>query len=349
MQAAVLSAVWVPILLFWVVLMMVYGRLSFAAALPRAAMTIGSAALYGVIVWQLCSRRPWPQKVRAAFYAGHLLAAALYAIVWTVTVSAIEPLLRGRWLSWHELVSSRLVGGQLVMGVCFYGGIAGITYAIETQRRAQEQERRALQAEAGLVAARLDALRSRLHPHFLFNALHTIAALVRQDPGQAESAVEKLGDMLRYTLLETSMTVPFAREWEFTRRYLEFEQARYGERLTVKSAIDEACHAWSAPAFALQTLVENAVHHSIATRPAGGTIEITARARDEQLHVRVRDDGGDAATSAPDGTHFGLHALRERLNALYGVRAELAIASDPSGFVVSFTLPRLPDEDADDE
>src|SRR5205807_3531633 len=99
---------------------------------------------------------------------------------------------------------------------------------------ARENERRALRAEAGLSAARLDALQHRLHPHFLFNALHTVAALVREDSAQAENAIEKLGDMLRYTLQEDAgNTVPFAEEWDFTRRYLDFEQLRHGERLSV--------------------------------------------------------------------------------------------------------------------
>ena len=101
----------------------------------------------------------------------------------------------------------------------------------------------------------------------------------------------------------------------------------------------------SAPLFALQTLVENAVRHSIALRPSGGKIEITARSDENGLFVLVRDDGGNGL-STQDGSHFGLRALRERLNAVYGAGAQLSIASDPTGFEVSFTLPR---EDPDDE
>jgi two-component system LytT family sensor kinase len=349
LHASALIAAWLPVLSFWVVFSMVYGRVSFAMALRISVMTIGTAAVLGVAVWQFCSRTPWPEKVRAGFYAQHSFVAALYAAAWVVTVYTIDSLVAGKPV-WNVLKSSPVLGWQFVMGLWLYGVIAGISYAIQTQKRAHENERRALSAEAALNAARLDALRSRLHPHFLFNALHTVAALVRQDPGQAENAIEKLGDMLRYTLRETSgETVPFAEEWEFTRRYLEFEQFRYGERLTVATTIDAECGTCSAPSFALQTLVENAVRHSIATRPEGGRIEITARANEKHLHVLVRDDGGNELPPAQNGSRFGLHALRERLSAVYGDRAQLAIESGPVGFAVSFTVPRTRSEDTDDE
>jgi LytS/YehU family sensor histidine kinase len=246
------------------------------------------------------------------------------------------------------LKTSRAITWVLT-GVWLYAAISGISYAIQTQRRARENERRALRAEAGLSAARLDALQHRLHPHFLFNALHPVAALVRQDSAQAENAIEKLGEMLRYTLQEDiGNTVPFAEEWEFTRRYLDFEQLRYGERLRVTTAIDPGCMSCSAPLFAVQTLVENAVRHSIATRPEGGRIEITARTDDESLFVKVRDDGGNGLATQ-DGSHIGLRALRERLNAVYSAGAQLLVESNPAGFEVSLVIPRTRSEDADDE
>src|SRR5207244_9815628 len=166
-----------------------------------------------------------------------------------------------------KVVPRSLLVGWFLEGVWIYAIIAGASYAFQTQRRA-------LAAEKRLAIARLDALRSRLHPHFLFNALHTVGALVRYDPAEAESAVEKLGDMLRYTLRDgESDVVSFAEEWEFTRRYLEFEQLRYGERLRVVSEIDPRSLTCSAPSFALQTLVENSVRHSISRPAAGGREE----------------------------------------------------------------------------
>jgi LytS/YehU family sensor histidine kinase len=105
----------------------------------------------------------------------------------------------------------------------------------------------------------------------------------------------------------------------------------------------------STPSFALQTLVENAVRHSIATRAEGGRIEITARTSETDLHLRVWDDGGIGLPATQNGSHFGLHALRERLQAVYGDAASLKIQSDPAGFEVSFAVPRTGSADADDE
>lgn len=330
--AAVIAAC-IPIFAFWVVLAMVYARMTLAHAMTWAAITQSTAALLGILVWKLSNRTAWPRTMRAAFYAKHFLAATLYAFSWIALVTLIEFALGQR----RSIGSSPLIGWWLLTGLWVYGVIAGVSYSMQSQVRAAR-------AEAALAAARLEALRSRLHPHFLFNALHTVGALVRSDPAQAESAVEKLGDMLRYTLDEPDgETVPFAEEWEFTRKYLEFEQLRYGGRLRLEATIDDECRSCNAPSFALQTLVENAVRHSIDTRPEGGRIEIAARASESRLHVRVRDDGSNGSS---EGTQFGLSALRERLHAVYGDAAQLTVDSAPAGFEVSFTIPR---EAADDE
>ncbi len=340
-------AAWLPGLALWLAFGMASGQVSLLAMLPSAVLTIGMAALLGLAVWQVCIKVPWPEKFRLRFYALHIIVALIYGSAWMIATIAVEPLFTHAQM-WGLLKTPRAVTWVLT-GVWLYAAIAGISYAIQSQQRARENERRALQAEAGLSAARLDALQHRLHPHFLFNALHTVAALVRQDSAQAESAIEKLGDMLRYTLQDNvANTVPFAEEWEFTRRYLDFEQLRYGERLNVVTAIDPGCMVCSAPSFALQTLVENAVRHSIATRPAGGKIEITARTDENNLFVQVRDDGGNGLATQ-NGSHFGLHALRERLDAVYGGKAQLRIESNPASFEVSFVVPRMQSEDADDE
>lgn len=341
-------AAWLPALALWLAFAMSSGQVSLTAAFPRAVLTIGVAAIVGLAVWQFCKKVPWPEKYRVRFYALHIVAGVIYGSVWMVGTIAVEPLLTHTQM-WGVLKTPRAITWVLT-GVWLYAAIAGICYAIQSQWRARENERRALRAEAGLSAARLDALQHRLHPHFLFNALHTVAALVRQDSAQAENAIEKLGDMLRYTLQENiGNTVPFAEEWEFTRRYLDFEQLRYGERLSVVTAIEPGCMSCSAPLFALQTLVENAVHHSIATRPEGGRIKITARADEKSLFVQVRDDGGNGH-STQNGSQFGLRALRERLNAVYGDGAQLLIESAPASFEVSLTVPCVkPREDADDE
>jgi len=313
-KALAIVAAWLPFVVLWQIFAMQMGA-RFFEALPRSLFAIGSAAVLGLAVSRFCETVPL--QLRLSFYAMHLGAAALYAATW----------MAGMW-AFGAPARRELLVGWFLEGVWIYAIIAGTSYAFQTQRRA-------LEAEKSLAVTRLDALRSRLHPHFLFNALHTVGALVRHDPAEAEGAVEKLGDMLRYTLRDGDAdAVSFAEEWEFTRRYLEFEQLRYGERLRVKADIDPESLQCSAPLFALQTLVENAVRHSIETRAEGGTIEIDARVAGDRLHVRVRDDGGDGAQET--GNRFGLAALRERLQTVYGTTLDVR---NNDGFEVSFTIP----------
>lgn len=340
-------AAWIPALVLWFAFGLASGQVSVGAAFAEACLTIAVAAVIGLGIWEICLRVPWSTN-RVRFFATHIGAALVYSYLWMVGTTLVDPIVTHRGPNWRMISSPRAIPYGLT-GTWLYTVVAGLCYTIIAQKTARESERRALQAEAGLSAARLDALQHRLHPHFLFNALHTVAALVRQDSTQAENAIEKLGDMLRYTLQDdVGNTVPFADEWEFTRRYLDFEQLRHGERLTVVTSIDPQCMQCSAPLFALQTLVENAVHHSIATRPGGGKIEIMARPVDQLLLVQVRDDGGNGVSSQ-NGAQFGLAALRERLHAVYGSKAKLSIASDPSGFQVSFMIPRMQSDAVDDE
>ena len=337
---------WLPFYLFWVLFFLTYarGRQTLADALSYGLVSIGSAAVLGVAVWRFCARNPWPLDVRGSFYAKHLAAAALYATSWILIMYAGDAALDRKPVleMLTSGVKSGVIGWQFLMGVWLYGLVAGVSYGIQTRRRANESENRALRAEAALVGARLEALRSRLNPHFLFNALHTVGALVREDAARAESAVEKLGDILRQTLSEDAgETVSFREEWELTKRYLEFEQLRYGDRLAVSSDVDPRAFDCRTPTFALQTLVENAVRHSIASRVEGGRVEITARLDGGTFTLRVRDDGpGPRAAPSNGGTGYGLRALEERLAAVYGGAAALEIDAGASkGYAVLVRLP----------
>jgi hypothetical protein len=361
MRARVLAArivkvvgAWLPFFFFWVLFLMSYADSKLSMALWSGGVAFGSAAILGLVVWRFCASQPWPLRVRPVFYAKHFAAASAYAVAWLTTMNVAEALVRGEPLlkRLNAVGASRILGWQFLMGLWLYGLVAGVSYSIQIRERANASERRALRAEAALVGARLEALRSRLNPHFLFNALHTVGALVRQDPARAENAVERLGDLLRHTLRDDpGETVPFRDEWEFTERYLEFEQLRYEERLSVSRDIDPRSVDCSVPSFALQTLVENAVRHSIANRVEGGRVEITTHVDGPAFLLRVRDDGTGLRISDGDRPGFGLRALKERLEAVYGNAAALAINADAAaGYEVSITLPCKPPprEDAGD-
>jgi sensor histidine kinase YesM len=167
---------------------------------------------------------------------------------------------------------------------------------------------------------------------------------VKFRPSLAESAIERLGDMLRYTLRENSHgLVEFSEEYEFTRQYLAFEQLRYEDRLAVNLDVDAESHDFDVPPFSIQTLAENAVHHAIAIRPEGGSIWITCRGQRGYLEVSVRDDGPGITAEAGESHQLGLRSVRERLAAAFGSSAKLRIDRSPGGFEASFVVPSQSD------
>jgi signal transduction histidine kinase len=238
----------------------------------------------------------------------------------------------------------RLFVGWFDFNLLIYWAILVGSYALDHYRKLREREVRALELETQLARARLDALEMQLHPHFLFNALHTISALVRSNQNAlAVRVVAGLGDLLRAALDRTGEAeIPLRRELEFIQRYLDIEQIRFGDRLTVAVAADPGTLDARVPTLLLQPLVENAVRHGIAPRAAAGRIEVRAWREDGWVFLRVRDDGAglpEGFDLARDGG-VGLNNTRERLGQLYGDRHTFTVGNASGGGVaVDVSLP----------
>jgi LytS/YehU family sensor histidine kinase len=200
--------------------------------------------------------------------------------------------------------------------------------------------RRAKEREASLATARLEALRTQLEPHFLFNTLNTISGLVHAEPDRADAVITALGDLLRLTL-ETSEAreLPLREEMRLVDAYVAIMQARFEER--VKSVVEISPEARDAlvPAFILQPLVENAVRHGLEPLPAGGTVRISARREGERLRIEVADDGAGLREDAPSREGIALANTRARLRALHGERASMELRAGERGCIVSLKLP----------
>ncbi|MBI3646755.1 MAG: histidine kinase [Acidobacteriales bacterium] len=336
---AIVLAAWLPFFAIWVFFAMLYAHYPLRAALMTSLISMGTASLLAIPAWHVCQRWPWPLRLDLKFYLLQIFFASLYSILWSISVYGLESIRRGAGPSpgfWR----SPFLGWQLLMGVWLYGLFAGVSYAVQTRNRLHEKETLAVRAEALAAAARLDALRARLNPHFLFNALHTLAALVKFRPTMAEGAIERLGDMLRYTLREDGRElVEFSEEYDFTRQYVAFEQLRYEDRLKVDLQIDPESFNFEILPFSMQTLAENAVRHAISIRPEGGSIWIKCSHHDGRLTLSVRDDGPGGGSDAGQSHQFGLRSLRERLRAAYGPSADLRVHSGPEGFEASFVVP----------
>ena len=167
--------------------------------------------------------------------------------------------------------------------------------------------------------AQLAALQARMNPHFLFNALNTVASLVRSNPAAAEQVVENLSDVLRRTMERSAATMgTVEEEIDYVRSYLALEQERRDDRLHVVLNVEDAARSRALPPLVLQPLVENALRHGLGGRLTGGHIRISVRAALDETVVSVEDDGIGFPPNWREGT--GLGNLRQRLRTLYGRR-----------------------------
>jgi signal transduction histidine kinase len=209
-------------------------------------------------------------------------------------------------------------------------------------RQVQERERSSLELQRRLSEAKLEALRMQLNPHFLFNALNALSALIHSNPKAADAMVSNLSDLLR-SVLEAGhqQLVPLRKELEYLDRYLEIEKVRFGERLAVEKRFDPAVLNLLVPPLILQPIVENAIKHGIEEKIAGGRMVIAAKESANKLHLVVTDDGpGLNSSRKSTGTGIGLTNTRERLQELYGKDASMEIVSAPEkGCEVHLSFP----------
>ena len=242
--------------------------------------------------------------------------------------------------------------GSISLAYAFHSSIvtywilAGATWGYDYYVRYRQGELRAAQLSVQLAQAQLQALRTQLHPHFLFNTLNAISALVHRDPEAADRMVARLSDLLRLTIEGIGVQeVPLAKEIDFLKRYLEIEQTRFADRLTVDMQIEPETLAASTPYLILQPLVENAIRHGIAPRSQPGRVVIRAHRDDGLLILQVSDNGAGLAPglAAPAREGVGLSSTRARLEKLYGEEQHFEMKNGPSGgFVVTLTFPFQP-------
>jgi signal transduction histidine kinase len=221
-----------------------------------------------------------------------------------------------------------------------YWALVGLAQALEYSREARERAVVAAELEAKLAQAQLQVLHQQLHPHFLFNTLQSIAALVHRDQNEADRMIERLADLLRLTLgAGNAGEVPLRRELEHVACYLDIERANMGSRLQVSTAVDADTLSAAVPTLLLQPIVENAVRHGIAPRASGGLVTIHGRREGDLLELHVVDNGVGLSANA-QATGIGIANTRQRLARLYGSRQMLTISPNPvQGVTVTIRLP----------
>ncbi len=325
---------------FCAVLLVMAGAFSWTEAL---ALAVPLSALYGFIclgAFWVCRATPLSgsllrlataQMAAAALCSSLLLEAARG---WTGLLDRIEMFPAS--LARHAGPLAPLILG---LGFVLYLFAAALHYLLAAFEESRRAETEALTHQILSREAELRALRAQIQPHFLFNSLNSINALIGSRPEEARRVCVLLADFLRRTLVVgTRDRVSFAEELTLVEDLLAIEKVRFGSRLRFESEVEEAAREWLVPPLVLQPLVENAVTHGIANCLDGGTVRLTARRRGDRLFVAI-DNPRDAEAPRRPGTGIGLENVRRRLETLYGRAAEMRARSEPESFRVELELP----------
>jgi hypothetical protein len=326
--------------LAWI-LRLLDGR-SWAAALAFAVPLLNFYAFIVLSAWWVCRRNPLTGGRAWIAVSAQVLAAVQASAVWA-GLGAFWAVALQRWLytEFSREAVFRDVGVLFTAGIPLYLLSAGAHYLFLAFAASHAAERRVLETEVTTREAELRALRAQLNPHFLFNSLNSINALVGTDPEAARRMCEGLGDFLRRTLaLGSRDAVTLGEEMALVERYLGIEQVRFGERLRVERTVAPEAATCQVPPLLLQPLVENAIKHGIQDVVEGGVIRIEARREGGLLRVVV-ENPVDADAPARRGEGVGLENVRRRLAAFGSREAHLATSRNADRFRVTLTLPAM--------
>jgi sensor histidine kinase YesM len=311
--------------------------------LEAFALGVPLALLFGFVglgAFWVCQAAPLHLSRLARSLGTQLVAASVSAALWLAAARAWTALLER--LDVFPGLSSRLLQVApllLGLGLALFLLTAALNYLFMAIGSSQAAERRALQFEIASREAELRALRAQIHPHFLFNSLNSINALIGARPEEARKLSVRLGDFLRTSLTFGSReAIPLGEELALAEQLLSIEKVRFGDRLSHEVVADDAARACSVPPLLLQPLVENAVTHGIAQRIDGGLVRIEAERRGPELRIVITNPR-DPDSPGRRGTGIGIQNVKRRLAAVHGDEAELRAFSSDDSFRVELRLP----------
>ncbi|BFM13887.1 alginate biosynthesis two-component system sensor histidine kinase AlgZ [Maricurvus nonylphenolicus] len=282
-------------------------------------IVLASAAL-------LCPLRPWLSQIQA-WQAGAICYLLVLLVTVVCSVVGLWMVYPDQGIQWASLLNSVLISAIIA-------GIA-LRYLYLQQQLSNQK-----QAE---LEARIDALQSRIRPHFLFNSMNSIASLIEIDPGKAEKMIVDLSSLFRASLAEPGL-VPLTEELALCRRYVEIEQIRLGQRLQLEWHDEQASAEIAIPSLLLQPIVENAIYHGIQPLPQGGLVRLDVSRQGRQLKIEVSNPLPDTGTETPEaslaqGNRLALENIRHRLQAYYGREAGLTLAQQGGLYVTTIHIP----------
>jgi hypothetical protein len=334
------------VLAWWPIGLLLAGALTLVAPQPyaHAVLFAGPLSLFYALVclsaWWVCRARPLDADHWAPALVAQLRAALQASVVWVAAAALWGVFLANAFHVGPDTPGLlRELFALFAVGVPLYLLSSVVHYLLLALEASHEAAERALESQVAARESELRAVRAQLNPHFLFNSLNSINALVGTDPEGARRMCEGLGDFLRRTLaLGAQERVTLGDELLLVDRYLAIEQVRFGARLVVERAIDPAALPCALPPLLLQPLVENAIKHGVAGRIEGGTLRLAAERRGERLAITLENPVDDDLAPRP-GEGLGLDIVRRRLLVLGADDASLVVTRGPGRFRVALDLP----------
>lgn len=297
-------------------------------------------ALWGLLtiaIFRLTQRFPLDRKHWLRYLPIYLAAAVLCAPIHLILHVFFNRMLYPAYGTLAEALQINFFS-RITWRIFVFAILALACHGWGAQRRFRNEERKATDLHVQLVQAQLEALKMQMHPHFLFNTLHSLSELIHRDTRAAEEVIVRLADFLRLSLRDPGQQeVPLRKEVEFLQCYLEIEKVRLQDRLQIVMEIEPALLDIPVPHFILQPLVENAVRHGIAPRSGPGKVEIRASQSDSELRIEVIDNGAGLSTTADSCFQkgLGLSNTRARLEKMYGPGSHLQLRNHPQGGMVA--------------
>ena len=275
-------------------------------------------------------------------HLGACLSIVFFHSGWyAIFLRALNPYAYTNQPSFLELWRSQFFNG-LLAGFILYGVILMLGQMLDSREKIAQQETETARLNEALSRAELDSLRRQIEPHFLFNALNAVAALVREHRNDAAvNMIAGLSDCLRRVLEGSEkQEVTLGEEMEFLKKYLEIQKLRFAERLDVHIDVPEDLYGAQVPSLILQPMVENAIKHGISQRARGGSVQIGAVRADGVLTLRVYNDGPTLPVDwETTRAGIGIPNIRTRLQSLYGGECELRMSNQDEGVEVSLSVP----------
>ena len=318
-------------------------EISYLVALISSANYNYIYALLTILIWWICKKISFEENLKIVFIALHFILANIFSAMWLFIVYSLWYFNAGEDI-FKMVKASEIIGWQFLFGVTLYFLAAGIFYTIIYYKIFKQKQ--LIEAELKLLTrdAELKALKLQMNPHFLFNSLNSINALITKDPSQARVMISRLSELLRMSLeTHEKVFIPLKEELELVNLYLEIEQIRFNDKMKYSEKIDTDLLVKQFPAMMLQPLLENAVKHGIANSTTGGEIELSIKKNDQYMQGVVCNKllNKPVIKTVKNGHGTGIANIRQRLNRLYGDDYELEVNNlmALNSFEVRFKIP----------